>query len=331
MNINKFIPPYPLKTAVLFLIFNRLDTTKQVFEAIRQAKPPKLYVAADGPRGNKEGEAEKVKAVREYVMNNIDWNCEVKTLFRDRNLGCKFAVSSAITWFFKNEEMGIILEDDCIPSQSFFWFCEKLLERYKDDNRIMMICGSNFIKKDLSYLEEDYFFSNYYPVWGWATWRRAWKTYDVNISYWHIFKENKQLNWLCDIRVAEYYENMFNLIVKGLDTWDFQWCFNCLFNNGLSIIPKKNTIKNIGLEGTHSATHGDNCIGLDTNEFQCEKLIPPSYITPDIILNKYLFSDSHANIDFSKNIHLVRLKKILIKKIPAFLKPFLRFIFRKNK
>lgn len=118
--VEKFIPPYPLNTPVLFLVFNRLDTTKQVFEAIRQAKPPRLYVAADGAREEKKGEEQKVKAVREYILNNIDWNCEVKTLFRDKNLGCKYAVSGSINWFFENEEMGIILEDDCLPSQSFF-------------------------------------------------------------------------------------------------------------------------------------------------------------------------------------------------------------------
>ena len=130
---SKFTPPHPLNTAVLFLVFNRLDTTKQVFEAIQQAKPPRLYVAADGARELKEGEAEIVKAVREFVIQNIDWECEVKTLFREQNHGCKMAVSGAIDWFFANEEKGIILEDDCLPSQSFFWFCEELLYKYKDD------------------------------------------------------------------------------------------------------------------------------------------------------------------------------------------------------
>ena len=128
-KVATFSPPYSLNTAVLFLVFNRLDTSKQVFQAISQAKPPRLYVAADGARVSKEGESEKVQAVRDYIMQNIDWKCEVKTLFRDENLGCKYAVSGAITWFFQNEEQGIILEDDCLPNQSFFWFCEELLER----------------------------------------------------------------------------------------------------------------------------------------------------------------------------------------------------------
>ena len=139
MAKSEFIPPHPLNTAVLFLVFNRPDTTRQVFEAIRKAKPPRLYVAADGPREDHPGEDEKVREIRDYVMNNIDWDCEIKTLFRDKNLGCKYAVSGAITWFFENEEMGIILEDDCLPSQSFFWYCEELLKKYKDIDTIMHI------------------------------------------------------------------------------------------------------------------------------------------------------------------------------------------------
>ena len=155
---NTFTPPHPLNIAVLFLVFNRIDTTKQVFEAIQQAKPPKLYIAADGARESNEGEAEKVKAVREYIMQNTDWECEVKTLFREQNYGCKMAVSGAIDWFFDNEEMGIILEDDCLPSQSFFWFCEELLERYKDDMRVGQICGFNSL--DNYSTKFDYIFQN---------------------------------------------------------------------------------------------------------------------------------------------------------------------------
>ena len=124
MQQRLFIQPYPLNTAVLLLIFNRLETTKQVFEAIRKAKPPRIYIAADGPRPGILDEKEKVRKVRDHVLDKIDWNCKVKTLLREKNLGCKYAVSSAISWFFENEEMGIILEDDCLPSQSFFGFAK---------------------------------------------------------------------------------------------------------------------------------------------------------------------------------------------------------------
>ena len=177
MNTKKlkiFTPTAPLKTAVLFLIYKRLDTARRVFEVIRVARPPRLYVASDGPRESKEGEAEKVQAVRDYVMSHIDWDCEVKTLFREKNLGCKYAVSGAISWFFENEEMGIILEDDCLPSMSFFWFCEELLDKYKDDERIVNITGCNF-QQGRNNTGYSYYFSIYSHIWGWAGWRSSWR------------------------------------------------------------------------------------------------------------------------------------------------------------
>ena len=252
---DKFTPPKPLNTAVLFLIFNRLDVTKQVFQAIRQAKPPRLYLAADGARKNTEGEAEKVIAVREYALQNIDWDCEVKTLFRDKNLGCKYAVSGAIDWFFENEEQGIILEDDCLPSQSFFWFCEELLERYKNDMRVWHIGG--YVPCNCTSDEFSYNFSRFTSVWGWAGWASRWKYYDVSLVK---YVEDKKL-------LANYeffskgYENssrtkVLDKVVSGeIDTWDYQWNFTVRINNGLSIRPKKNLVGNIGfgVGGTHTA------------------------------------------------------------------------------
>ena len=186
MSSGSFKPPYPLTTPVLFLVFNRPDTTEKVFEAIRQAKPQKLFVAADGPRGNRLGEKEKCEQVRK-IATTVDWDCEVKTLFREKNLGCKFAVSSAIDWFFKNVEEGIVLEDDCLPSQSFFWFCQELLERYRNDERVMLIGGNN---RGVDFLKNhSYFFSKYVQIWGWATWRRSWEKYDSKIRKWKLVKE----------------------------------------------------------------------------------------------------------------------------------------------
>lgn len=254
--VSEFVPPHPLKTAVLFLTFNRLDTTKQVFEAIRRAKPPRLYVAADGPRESKQGEAEKVKSVREYVMNNIDWDCDVKTLFRDKNLGCKLAVSSAITWFFENEEMGIILEDDCLPSQSFFWFCEELLERYKDDKRIAHIGGCNF-QKGIKRGDADYYFSIYNHVWGWASWANRWKEYDVDLkdfnddSFLHIIHQNHS--------AKKYWQKIFKAMKnQEIDTWDYQWTFTLWKNNWLAITPNLNLISNIGFGDYATHTKGEN-------------------------------------------------------------------------
>lgn len=175
------MPPLNTKGTppVLFLVFNRAHTTVRVFEAIRQARPARLYVAADGPRPVREGEAERCAEVRR-IATNVDWDCEVHTLFRDENLGCRHAVSSAITWFFVYEEEGIILEDDCIPNQSFFLYCAELLERYRDDERIMCITGDNF-QKTMEGYPFGYYFYIYNHCWGWASWRRAWSHYDADL------------------------------------------------------------------------------------------------------------------------------------------------------
>lgn len=237
-----------LNTPVLFLTFNRLDTTEQVFEAIRRARPPRLYLASDGPRDSRPGEEEKVKNVREYVLGHIDWECEVKTLFREKNLGCKYAVSGAISWFFENEEMGIILEDDVLPVSSFFPYCEELLERYRDDERIFMISGCNLISNRFT-PESSYFFSKCNMIWGWAGWRRSWKHYDVEIKKWEEWKKSGGLrllfknNWAAKL----HYKKIFTAIQEGLiDTWDYQWTFATWVNDALSIIPSNNITQNIG-------------------------------------------------------------------------------------
>src|SRR5262249_20722231 len=160
------------KIPVLFLIFNRPNTTARVMEAIRTAGPGRLYVAADGPRDGNADEAKRCAEVRR-IATQVDWPCEVQTLFRERNLGCRQAVSSAITWFFEQEQEGIILEDDCLPSPSFFPYCAELLARFRNDERIMCITGCNF-QQDMKGYPYSYYFSKYHHVWGWATWRRAW-------------------------------------------------------------------------------------------------------------------------------------------------------------
>ena len=255
---------FSLTTPVLFLVFNRLDTTKKVFEEIKKAKPKELFVAADGPRN--EEEKKKTDAVRDYIKKNINWKCKTKFLFREKNLGCKYAVSGAIDWFFENVEKGIILEDDCLPSQSFFRFTQEMLEKYKDDKRIMHISGTNV--EGISKIKEDYFFSNTFNVWGWATWRRAWKHYDVEMKDWPkqfinaVMKRKMNLiNFLRYIRT-----NSLTYLGK-INTWDYQWDFSCLINSGLSIVPKKNLIKNLGfLEGTHTTNYDKKNKTLKRNE-----------------------------------------------------------------
>jgi hypothetical protein len=255
--IGTFTPPGPLNTAVLLLVFNRPDTTSKVFEAIRQAKPPRLYVAADGARAGRVGEAELVAKVRE-IATAVDWPCEVRTLFRDKNLGCKFAVSGAITWFFEQEEQGIILEDDCLPSQSFFWFCEKMLEIYKYEERIFMVSGYNK-QNEWKPSNWDYFFSHLGGIWGWASWRRAWQHYDVEMNNLEeMCNENsfiKEMGETLGVLRQKQLVSAKEKIMSGeLDTWDYQWALSRHFHVGLACVPSISLIRNIGfgVDATHT-------------------------------------------------------------------------------
>ncbi len=267
---SSIAPPVPLQTAVLFLVFNRPDTTAQVFEAIRQAKPPRLYVAADGPREAKDGEAERVARVRE-IATAVDWPCEVKTLFREKNLGCGYAVKTAIDWFFSNEDMGIILEDDTLPSQSFFWFCQEMLRKFESNQSIMCVTGTN-ITQGL-FFSGGYFFSRYALMWGWASWRRAWSHYDFALEDWQALKRR---NWLSSLGLGglpfrRKWEYIFDLTQrKSLDPtwWGYQWIYTCWLSNGLTVAPAKNLIRNIGYtdDATHTTGHHPILSNLQLND-----------------------------------------------------------------
>ncbi|MES2380610.1 MAG: nucleotide-diphospho-sugar transferase [Bacteroidota bacterium] len=255
-------------TPILFLIFNRPDTTKQVFESIKSIKPKRLYIAADGPRPNKINETELCKQTRN-IISNIDWDCDVKTLYRETNLGCKIAVSSAIDWFFENEEQGIILEDDCLPNITFYNFCEVLLEKYKHHPEIMHIGGIN-LQKGIQRGSGSFYFSNYNHIWGWATWKRAWINYDVDIKTCNENECKEMLQGLFSSKKERvFWENLFSgFINKKIDTWDYQWTYSIWQNNGISIIPNKNLVSNIGFntDGTH--TTGPDILGFSENKVE---------------------------------------------------------------
>lgn len=243
------------ETPVLFLIFNRPETTKIVFEEIKKLKPKYLYIAADGARSNVFQDAEKCKITRDLVLNGIDWDCEVKTLLRNENLGCGIAVSEAITWFFENVEQGIILEDDCLPHPSFFGYCETLLEKYKEEENIFAINGSN-LQGEKKFGNASYFFCNYVFVWGWASWRRAWKYYDFNLEHLENFKTENLINRIDNRAIFKKYwiptfEKVFN---KEIDTWDYQWTFSIWNNQGIVVSPNVNLVSNLGfgINATHT-------------------------------------------------------------------------------
>lgn len=243
-------------TPILFLVFNRPEKTRIVFEAIRAVRPTQLFVSADGPRVNLIGEKEKCEIVRS-IATGVDWDCELKILFRDENLGCGKAVSSAITWFFDNVDEGIILEDDCLPDSSFFHFCSDLLVKYRSEGQVMSISGSNLLGYLRNESDQSYFWG-LGGIWGWATWKRAWSLYDFEMAEWGEDLVKHQIrNAIHTQEWYEYYKPMFDACYKGtLDTWDVQWFYTILRNTGLSVNPKVNLVKNIGFG--HGATHTGN-------------------------------------------------------------------------
>jgi hypothetical protein len=280
---------FQLKTAVAFIIFNRPGSTEKVFREIAKARPPKLLVVSDGPRSNRPDEAEIVAKTRE-IIKNINWECEVITDFSETNLGCKKRVSSGIDWVFEQVEECIILEDDCIPHPSFFQYCEELLEKYRNDDRIMAISGDNF-QFGKKRTDHSYYFSRYVHIWGWATWRRAWEKYDVTMSKW---PEIKAGNWLQDIisdpPIEQVWRKIFENVYKGnIDTWDYQWTFACWINSGLTILPQVNLISNIGFDdqATHTTTQSI------FSEMEVEEMKFPLQAPPFMVRNSEadLFTD----------------------------------------
>ena len=259
---------FQLTTPVAFLIFNRPDTTARVFEAIRQAKPPKLLVVADGPRADKPDDIEKCKAAR-AIVEGVDWDCEVLKNYSDLNLGCGKRPATGITWVFEQVEETIILEDDCLPHPSFFRFCQDLLDYYRNDERITAISGDNFQfgRKRTGY---SYYFSCYNHIWGWATWRRAWQYYDVKMKLWQEIRDG---NWLESIlgktQAVKYWTKIFQISYDAkIDSWGYPWTFACWIQNGLTILPNANLVSNIGFgkDATHTIGSKSRVANLPVKE-----------------------------------------------------------------
>ncbi len=278
---------YKLKTPVAFIIFNRPETTKRVFAEIAKARPMKLLVIADGPRADHPDDAEKCAAVR-AIIDGMNWDCEVLKNYSDANLGCKRRISSGLDWVFDTVEEAIILEDDCLPHPTFFRFCEEMLEKYRDDKRIAMISGDNFQfgRKRTGY---SYYFSRYPHIWGWASWRRAWKNYDVDMKIWPEIRDSRWLEELLGAkRSVWYWKNRFENVYRGrIDTWDYQWTFACWMEGTLDILPNVNLVSNIGF--SPEATHETDFIrlaGMDVEPMMFPMLHPP-YIYRDPVADSF--------------------------------------------
>ncbi len=288
---------FQLTTPVAFLIFNRPDTTARVFEAIRQAKPPKLLVVADGPRPDRADDIEKCKAAR-AVIEGVDWDCEVLTDYSDLNLGCGKRPATGITWVFEQVEEAIILEDDCLPHPTFFRFCEELLSYYRHDERIMVISGNNF-QFGRSSTDYSYYFSRYNHIWGWASWRRAWKYFDYDLKLWpKIRKENWLTSILENRKVVKHWTKNFQRTYEGDPTvWDYRWTFACWIQNGLTILPNVNLVSNIGFgeDATHTIGSKSRVANLPVKEMNFPLKHPPfllRHVEADDFTDRNLFDSS---------------------------------------
>lgn len=276
-----------MNTPVLFIIFNRTDTALQVFETIRRAQPKRLYFFADAPRANVPGESEKCDQAKE-IVSMVDWPCEVQTFFLTQNIGPRLAIGKAISWFFENEEEGIILEHDCLPSQSFYTFCETLLAHYRNDERVMHISGDNF-QYGIQRGDASYYFSLYNHIWGFATWRRAWKYYDVEMKRYPAFKKEGKLRKLFNNRRAySYWAKILQLTYEQkLQTWDYQWTFAMWERNALAILPQLNMVSNIGFgtEALNTKSADSKYAAIPRHEIL--NIRHPSHILADVEADNY--------------------------------------------
>jgi hypothetical protein len=306
---------YCVKTPVVFMIFRRPNTTAKVFEIIRQVKPSKLFVVADGPRLERPEEAEKCADARN-IISQVDWDCEVIKNYSDINLGVSKRISTGLDWVFEHTEEAIILEDDCLPHPTFFQFCEELLERYRNDARITSISGQN-VQLGNKRTEFSYYFSYYNHIWGWATWKRAWQNFDLEMKNWPYVKERKILqDILNDPQGTRYWHEKLESTYQDLRiTWDDQWTLACWLQSGLCILPRENLISNIGFnsDGTNIRSHKGRFFNLYANSPTVAMDFPLKH--PSFVIR-----NNQADAFTQKTLYRVSWRSLLKKRLQKMLK-----------
>jgi hypothetical protein len=301
-----------LDIAVLFIIFNRPEPTGQVFDRIRDAKPSRLYISADGPRHDNVSDLNRCEKAR-AIVDNIDWPCDLKLLLHEKNLGCGRAIATAIDWFFNEENEGIILEDDCLPEITFFEFCKQLLEIYRNEEKIMHINGNNFNANFKRILNSNdlhtYYFGSFAQAWGWASWRRSWKIFDYNIRTWP--KNKGRLQFIKKFpQIGNYLEKAlhFDIVYSGRnDIWDYQWQYAVLENDGFVVVPTNNLVSNIGYgaDATHLKIFDKKRFDLETHELTLPIDHPP-------IIKRQIKIDSYYGKHMGMNFKFKNLLKYFI-------------------
>ncbi|MFC0514578.1 nucleotide-diphospho-sugar transferase [Mucilaginibacter angelicae] len=306
-----------LHTPVLFLIFNRPDTTGKVFQELRKQRPKHLYIAADGPRADHPDD-ERLCRECKGIVADIDWDCDIRTLFRTENLGCGAGPATAITWFFSQVDTGIILEDDCIPNPSFFRFCETMLIRYKDNPRIMMVCGTSYQPRPLN--NNTYYFSKYPHAWGWATWKRAWQHYQFNLATENEATRQAVVNsTFSHARERKLWIHNLQHITKGLDAWDYQWMYWIWKNQGLCITPWRNMVSNIGFGPQATHTFDRSSAQAAMQQYEIDAIVHPEHLEIGRKADQYerfnILIDPNRKYFLNRcRAALKRIRRILLKK-----------------
>ena len=274
-----------MNTPVALIFFNRPDTTARVFAEIARAKPKHLFLIADGPRPHNPTDAQNCAAAR-AVVEQVDWECRVHRNYSDSNLGCGMRPATGLTWAFEQVDRVIVLEDDCVPDPTFFPFCDEILERYRDDERVMHVAGNNF-QSGRRFGNTSYFFSRHnICLGGWATWARAWRHYDIELKAWPSLRDTPWLSYILgEPRGAAVWRRIFDqahAAGKAATYSDYQWTFTCWVENGLSVIPNVELCRNIGFDNAATHVFSADCpwrvAHTDPMKFP---LAHPRYITPD--------------------------------------------------
>ena len=296
-----------LETPILFMVFNRPKETAQVLERILQASPKHLFVAADGPRLERPDDTARCAAVR-ALFDALPPEVDVQRLFRTANLGCKRSVATAIEWYFSHVVRGIILEDDCLPDPSFFGFCESALERYENEDKVMVVSGHNPF--GAFPLRADAVLSKYPFIWGWASWRRAWKHYRPEMDDWDPNATLRQAKkWLGSKHAVDFWMKAFRDSALGTDTWDYQLNHAMYMKEALAVVSGRNLVSNVGFgaDAVHTGDPGDPRQSLALYSAPLKPRFS-SFLRPDARFDRRAVHDLYFNRDLT---FVGRAKKVL--------------------
>lgn len=303
---NNQLNEYRCEVPVMLCTFTKLDTTKLVFEQIRKVRPPRLYLVSDGPRESHPEDKGKIEAVHDYIEGNIDWDCEVFKNYSDVNLGCGKRMPTGVSWVFEHEERAIFFEDDCVPEVTFFRYCEELLDKYENDDKVLLISGNNQIAY-IDTFDGDYGFSHQANIWGWATWRRSWQEYDIDIKDWPeskhlpIWKQiyNRKAYWFLFAEYDTVYRHEY-------DAWDYQFSYLLGKKDAFCIIPKVNLVSNAGFDGNECTHTADMPKWMDQRSFPLE--FPIKH--PDNVIWSRKYDEEFSKRDFAPAL-TVHIKHLL--------------------